>query len=64
MGQYCGFGTPETLTSSGNVMTVRFKSDASNSYYGFGIVYFERNGTSGKFFGKIRIICDISEHLH
>ena len=56
MGQYCGFDTPETLKSSGNVMTVRFKSDASESYYGFGIVYFERNGTSGKFFGKTRIM--------
>ena len=56
MGQYCGFDTPEILTSSGNVMTVRFKSNLYENYYGFGIVYSEQNGTSGKFFGKTRIM--------
>ena len=48
MGQFCGDETPEPLKSSGNVVTIRFKSDASESFYGFGIVYFERNGTSGE----------------
>ena len=45
MGQFCGTTTPEPLSSSGNVITIRFKSDASTTFYGFGIVYFERNGT-------------------
>ena len=41
MGQFCGKELPELLTSSSNIVTIRFKSDVDKHFHGFGIVYFE-----------------------
>ena len=52
MGQFCGTTTPGRLTSSGNVVTIRFKTDATVNFYGFGLVFFERNDPSGNVISK------------
>ena len=48
MGQFCGSEMPATLTSSGSVVTIVFKSDGSSNFYGFGIVYVETDDPDGK----------------
>ena len=32
-GRFCGFSTPDNITSSGRYMWVRFRADMANSYY-------------------------------
>lgn len=38
--RYCGTVTPPIITSGGNTVTVIFRSDPADNFYGFGIVYF------------------------
>ncbi|XP_055528454.1 cubilin homolog [Wyeomyia smithii] len=39
IGRYCGTVKPPAITSAGNILTIRFKTDSSNSKDGFGLTF-------------------------
>ncbi|XP_055632024.1 cubilin homolog [Toxorhynchites rutilus septentrionalis] len=39
VGRYCGLNKPPAITSSGNLLTIRFKTDSSNSKSGFSLSF-------------------------
>lgn len=49
VGRYCGTTKPPALTSSGNVVTIRFKSDSSSSKDGFSLSFLFRDVSKCKF---------------
>ncbi|XP_029722333.2 cubilin homolog isoform X1 [Aedes albopictus] len=59
VGRYCGTTKPPALTSSGNVVTIRFKSDSSSSKDGFSLSFLFRDVSKlcdGNFFTSTGVI--------